>query len=153
MVTWVDLVWFGLTLFCLALVVGVVLCLAQAKLATIRHIDRPPPYLLVGLMLLLAVGASEAQTTRTVTFAWDYDVSANASIDGFELERKDGQQGTYAPVPVTIAPTARTVSDPTASVGMLQCWRLFAVKPPKRSTPSNEVCDVQLLGPINFRVQ
>lgn len=123
-------------------------------LSAITHYERPPKFAIAAIGILLCCSLSEAQTsTRSVTFAWDYNAAANATIDGFELERKDGQQGTYAKLAIVIAPTARTVVDPTASVGALQCWRLFAVKPPLRSAPSNEVCDVQLLGPINFRVQ
>ena len=92
---------------------------------------------------------SMAQSTVTATLAWDHVGGA----DAFYLERKLGQAGTYAPVPVTIAGTDRQVTDTTVPTGQIVCYRLKAGLQEFRSLPSNEVCHAVLSAPINLHIQ
>ena len=86
-----------------------------------------------------------------ITLAWDYDVEE--VVDGFRLERKVGQAGTYTPLPLTIAGTARTATDVTAVRGQVQCYQLLAVVDVYVSLPSNEVCIAVVGAPLTLRIQ
>ena len=79
-------------------------------------------------------------TAATRTFAYDYVVGDEASIDRYVMQRKI-VGGAYADLAVTALPTARTITDTTITPGVPYCWQLMAEKTDVgRSVASNEVC-------------
>jgi hypothetical protein len=82
--------------------------------------------------VLLALFATAAQAD-TLRFAWDYDAAAQAIIEGFRLHR-DGQ-----PLPLVIAPSARTVDTPYLEDRQSHTYFLTAFAGEDESVPSASV--------------
>ncbi len=100
-----------------------------------------------GLLLLVR---AQAEPVGELTLAWAYGTD---TIDRFILERKQGLTGTWAALPLVIAPAARSAQDATVTVGQLYCWRVRAALTTQQSEPSNEACAAVLSAPTLLRVQ
>jgi hypothetical protein len=59
--------------------------------------------------------------------------------DGFLIERKIGQAGTYVPL-VTLPPNTVTYVDTSVQEGVIYCYRVKAFKATSHSDPTDEAC-------------
>lgn len=91
------------------------------------------------------VVAQEPPTT-TITLAWD---AGGLGQDGYAMSRKLGQAGVYAEIGRV---STLTYNDTTAPVGQVVCYQVRAYAGNTLSDPSNEVCALVLLAPVNLRV-
>ncbi len=91
------------------------------------------------IALLFASGTSFA---ATLTLNWT-DNSTNE--DGFKVERKTGQAGTFAEVGQTAADVT-TFAD-TIADAETYCYRVSAFNAAGNSPPSNEACATTLTTP------
>ena len=105
---------------------------------------------LFALFFVLFATSAHADILR---FAWDYDASAQAVIEGFRLYR-DGQ-----PLPVVIAPSARTVDTPYLEDRQDHAYHLTAFAGPDESIPSETVTvpaffvEIPRIGEGTFRYE
>jgi len=98
-------------------------------------------FLITSFALLLLIFASQA-FAATMTLTWT-DNSNNE--DGFIVERKTNQDGTFAEVARTIADIV-THADTTPDSG-LYCYRVKAFNAAGDSPYSNEACATALTTP------
>lgn len=66
-------------------------------------------------------------------------VDNSTGEDGFLVERKVGQAGTYLPL-VTLGPNTVTYVDTSVQLGVTYCYRVRAFKASSYSDPANEAC-------------
>jgi len=97
--------------------------------------------IIFALAFLLVAPVVYGATTLTVNWA---DNSINE--DGFNIERKTGQTGVFAPVG-TVAPDVVSFTDPVPD-GQLYCYRVNAFNAAGISPWSNEACGQTLTVPL-----
>jgi fibronectin type 3 domain-containing protein len=102
---------------------------------------------------MLVASLAFAQSTATVTLAWDD--TANTGHTGYNLYRKRGQAGTFALVK-TVTASDKTTTD-TLPVGQIYCYVAMAYITEGTTTiespRSNEVCTAVLRAPVSLRIQ
>ena len=107
-------------------------------------------YVLRLFMILLLFGSplvfAQEPPTTFITLAWD---PGGPGQDGYAMSRKLGQAGVYAEIDRV---STLIYSDTTAPVGQVICYQVRAYAGETLSPPSNEVCTLVLLAPVNLRV-
>lgn len=96
------------------------------------------------LAAIVIIFWSSTACAATFTLSWT-DNSDNE--DGFRVERKLGQQGTYAEVGTT-APNINTLVDVTPDQ-QLYCYRVKSFNAVGDSPPSNEACATAVVPPLS----
>lgn len=90
-------------------------------------------------LILISLLASTAQAQQfKISLGW-FDNSANE--DGFRIERKLGQGGSYSSL-ATVGPNTEAYDDAAVNSGVTYCYRVKAFNAAGESGYTNEVCSM-----------
>jgi hypothetical protein len=112
-------------------------------------LNRSPLLLQISVLLITAITWPGISTAAQLTLTWQ-DNATNE--DGFEVERKTGTTGTFAPILPLKGPNVTSHTDSSLASGITYCYRVRAFNAAGDSSYSNQACGTTPTSTQNFTI-